>query len=1205
MSNRYLLVVLAACLVSPVLWVRAQLVKNAEIVEYRGNEIAWTNDAGVPAGKTYRIEWAHTLTSGGAVENWSSDYSAFSAGAITGGVMSARIPMFFRVVNIDADYPNEAPEQTNTGLTVTGRENSAFDLSLDEILGTFVDPNGQPVRFLSVTGGSLRLVYDPGDYVGNDTLEFLVSDGLGGVATGRVNLVIDPNAAPMASNDVVWGFEDAATNLQYLLANDSDPDVDVLGILSYTQPATNGSVVWVSTNTVGWDVLLFTPSADYNGTNTFSYVVLDEYGLVGFQSTGQVDVVVQPVNDAPSFTNGGAIAIGEDAGEQVVSDWAVDISAGPANEAFQQLAFSTTNGVPDFFSAPPAVDATNGTLSFTVAADSNSADGVVIDVWLVDDDTAGGAALMTATQQFTITVSPSNDMPSFATGDDQTVGEDTGEHNIPAWATSISDGDAETAQSLTFHLTNSLPTLFSVQPTVSSGGTLSYTPADNTNGEATVWVALQDDATAGGPALTTEEQSFTITVSPSNDVPTFTAGGDQTVDEDAGAQSVSDWATGIDDGDLGVDQALTFIVTNSNEGLFGALPEVSSGGTLTYTPASNANGSATVYVRLQDDATAGGPALTTEEQTFVITVNPANDVPTFTSGGNQTVDEDAGAQTVASWAMGIDDGDTDVDQSLVFLANNSNEGLFEAQPAVSTNNGTLTYTPAANANGSATVYVRLQDDATAGGPALVSATQQFVITVNPVNDSPVGADGTTTMSEDTTNNITLYGYDVDGDSLAWTNVTVSVGTVDNAGVSNVFQFVPPADYAGTAYLYYRVSDLQNEVNSTSEQYTVTITVSNVNDAPILGADAEMFHLQDTNGVLTLNVLTNDLDLESNMFGIDSSAFSGLRYGYLTNGGVNAAGWTNLVYVPTNGIALETFHYVVTDILGARSTGTVNVTVGNLYAWIDVSGGPSASSYPVVFTNRLPAGWPDHDDCRTTHILFRYIPKGSFLMGSPTGECYRPVDSSPLSEAQSTKTLPRGFYMGVFEITQQQYTNVAGVNLSSNRTGNLQLPAEGFSYTAFRGSPYDAATPPGGFLATLNGRLDGCTADLPTDIEWEYACRAGETGTFHNGVRLVSPLCTCDTDPAACSAVSEIAWTSENSSGSTHTVGSLEPNAWGLYDMHGNVREFTRTIGDFILCYVRGGTYAFPMAYARSAYRPRDYVTVAYPHQGARMTLHFP
>src|SRR4029078_7163305 len=117
--------------------------------------------------------------------------------------------------------------------------------------------------------------------------------------------------------------------------------------------------------------------------------------------------------------------------------------------------------------------------------------------------------------------------------------------------------------------------------------------------------------------------TVTVTVTPVNDAPSFTKGPDQTVLEDAGAETINGWATRI----LGAPadesgQTLTFNITgNSNPGLFSAAPAVSPTGTLTFTPAANANGAATITLTLSDNgATGGGNVNTSAAQTFVINV---------------------------------------------------------------------------------------------------------------------------------------------------------------------------------------------------------------------------------------------------------------------------------------------------------------------------------------------------------------------------------------------------------------------------------------------------------------------------------------------------------------------------------------------------------------------------------------------------------
>jgi hypothetical protein len=176
---------------------------------------------------------------------------------------------------------------------------------------------------------------------------------------------------------------------------------------------------------------------------------------------------------------------------------------------------------------------------------------------------------------------------------------------------------------VTFTVTNDSNSLFSVQPTVAPNGKLSFTPADNANGTATVTVTAHDDGgTANGGNDTSAPASFTVTIDPVNDPPSFTKGADQSVLGILGAQTVPNWATAISPGPPDESsQNVTFTVTNDNNNLFSVQPAIAPNGTLTYTPALLALGSATVTVRAVDD---GGNSQsgndTSPPQTFTITI---------------------------------------------------------------------------------------------------------------------------------------------------------------------------------------------------------------------------------------------------------------------------------------------------------------------------------------------------------------------------------------------------------------------------------------------------------------------------------------------------------------------------------------------------------------------------------------------------------
>jgi formylglycine-generating enzyme required for sulfatase activity len=164
--------------------------------------------------------------------------------------------------------------------------------------------------------------------------------------------------------------------------------------------------------------------------------------------------------------------------------------------------------------------------------------------------------------------------------------------------------------------------------------------------------------------------------------------------------------------------------------------------------------------------------------------------------------------------------------------------------------------------------------------------------------------------------------------------------------------------------------------------------------------------------------------------------------------------------------------------------------------------------------------------------FRWCPAGTFQMGSPESETDRDND-----EKQHQVTLSRGFWIQETEVTQEQWKNVMGNN-PSNFKGN-QLPVERVSWNDCQD-----------YMRKLNAIISSnYQFSLPTEAQWEYACRAGSTTPFNFGSTLNGDKANCNGNyPYGTS-------TKGNYLEKTTSVGLYQANAWGLYDMHGNVYEW--------------------------------------------------
>ena len=238
--------------------------------------------------------------------------------------------------------------------------------------------------------------------------------------------------------------------------------------------------------------------------------------------------------------------------------------------------------------------------------------------------------------------------------------------------------------------------------------------------------------------------------------------------------------------------------------------------------------------------------------------------------------------------------------------------------------------------------------------------------------------------------------------------------------------------------------------------------------------------------------------------------------------------------------------------------------------------------PSVF-----AAAPQQADPITNSVGMKLQPisPGTFTMGSPNSE----KDRKP-AETQREVTISREFYIGVYEVTQREYEAVMGNNPATHQGANHPV-----DHVTWR----DAVV----FCEKLTAKESGMHYRLPTEAEWEYACRAGTSTRYYWG-----------NDPELAS-IGDHAFHKENSGGTTNPVGQKKPNAWGLHDMSGNVWEWCQdwmgsyapdevmnptgaASGEGKVC--RGGCWAYDASRCRSAERNDAPADSVHPNLGIRV-----
>lgn len=488
----------------------------------------------------------------------------------------------------------------------------------------------------SLTGTAPDLIYTPDpDYYGTDSFRFKVSDGSHESQPAQVSIqVLVHNDSPVCSALSLTTAEDTTGSLA---PSCTDTEGDPLTYEIHGQPA-HGSAAVVSGE------LVYTPDADYYGDDSFTYRARDPYSA---GEPARVSVGVTPVNDVPTAA-AQSLSLLED-GELEITLSGADVDGDPLGY--------TVSAVP----ANGSLTGTAPNLTYSPAPDYNGPDQFTFQVCEQIPTALCDSAVIS------LTVTPVNDPPQFTIGPNQVVPEDTGEVVVLNWATNLSPGPLDEAgQALSFRVTaNSNPGLFSAGPAISPEGTLSFTPAPDVSGSATLTLQLEDDGgDENGGQPFSAPQSFTIEITEVNDAPQVKAAAFNLDENSPDGTLVG--TVEFTDPDQG--QEHTFAITGGNTG--GAFAIDAGSGEIRVASSASLDFESTPALSLTVQVTDNGTPALSDSDTITVTLNDLEEVPILAQA-TFALDENSPAGTLVGV---LPSGNLDAGQEHTFAIESGNTG---------------------------------------------------------------------------------------------------------------------------------------------------------------------------------------------------------------------------------------------------------------------------------------------------------------------------------------------------------------------------------------------------------------------------------------------------------------------------------------------------------------------------------------------------
>lgn len=844
-------------------------------------------------------------------EDWNGEdsfvYTVSDGDATDTGLVTVTVAQVNDAPEADADWATTDEEDAVTIDVLDGDTDTDQDPALNanptaEVLSVLLTGELDSPDHGSVSTNGTTITYTPDtDYNGTDSFEYFVTDGEA-QDKGLVMVTIDQvNDNPAAITDTMTTNEDAAKTIN-VLGNDTDIDTDAnlnQDTLHYTTEF-SASLDGVTTAPAHGSVeisgnqILYTPTANYYGPDTFTYKVLDDHGG---SAEGTVNVTVNSVNDLPIFaTNPADMALTEDLADGSSSFTVSDIETLAASLAVTVESSSNTALVA--LGDIAIIPGLEGARTVTVNPKTNQNGTADIKLRVTDGD--GGYTEYT----FTVTVAEANDAP---VGIDNSGTINEGATYTVDWTTLTSDVDVATNG-------DTIGVTITTQAThgnaIVSGNNIIYTPMTDWNGVDSFVYTVTDSHDATDTGL------VTVTVEQVNDAPVAD-------DDSATTNEETPVIISVLNGDTDTDQDVSLNATPLAEvlsvSLIGVLdaPDHGSittdGTTITYTPDTDYNGPDSFEYYVTDGEVQ-------DKGLVMVTVNQVNDNPVAMSDSASANEDEAKTIDVLFNDYDVDT-DADTNQGTLhykteFVISLTGTSVVPVNGSIEVVDGKIVYTPDTDWNGTDTFTYWVLDGHEG------SAQGTVTIEVGGDNDSPIAEDDSAATDEDeaVTFNVLTNDTDEEGGVLSFDDFTDASGIPGDiiAESDGDVTFTPDADYNGSFIIHYQMSD----DGGLTDTAAITITVNALNDDPIAESFAAATN-EDIAKVIDVSEHISDVDIVTNGDSLTVSVEAG---GEPAHGSVSVEG-TVITYTPDadwNGTDHVT--YTVTDGAEAVDTGVITVTV---------------------------------------------------------------------------------------------------------------------------------------------------------------------------------------------------------------------------------------------------------------------------------------